>query len=303
MTWLLLAILAYFFLAVVSLFDRYFLVGPTPNPKVYTFNIGLLLLIAALFFLPFGVKFSSFGLILLGLLAGILRILGILFQAKAIFSGEVSRVTPLIWGILPIFSFFLFFFFQPASESFDLSHAAAFIAILVGSVLISVERPGGKVVNYKNFLLGVVSALFFALSFFLTKNLFLRVDFVNGFFLILLGGGLAALAFLFFSSVRREIFGQKINSKISAVFILGQAAGGLGVLLQFYAVWLAKPIQVPIINALEGVKYGFLLVFILILSGLNPNLLREKTGGPILAQKVAAILAIGVGLAALSFLR
>lgn len=132
------------------------------------------------------------------------------------------------------------------------------------------------------------------------KNLYLKVDFLNGLFLSLIGMGLGVITFLIFPKIRKDIFSQKFNQKISTLLVGGQIVGGVGVLFQQYAIFLAEPIQVPLINALEGVRYAFLLFFVFILSFLKPQLLKEEIKGKILIQKIVAILLIGVGLIILS---
>jgi len=301
MNWLIIAILSYFFLAVVSLFDRYFLVGPVPNPKIYTFYIGILWFFISVFFIPFGISLPKTDIIFLGLLTGLIRILAILFLTKSIIESEVSRAIPAIGGLLPIFTFLLFFLSLPKSEIFDLSQIVALISLLIGSVLISLRKSKDKFLNFRTLKYPVVTAFLFALAFFLTKNLYLETSFLNGFFLVLLGGGLGTISFLIFPQNRKEIFSQRPTQKISGLFLLGQAAGGVGVFAQFYAIFLAKPSQVPIINALDGVRYVFLLFFVFILSTWKPELLKEEMKGATLFQKLVAILFIGMGLAILAF--
>jgi drug/metabolite transporter (DMT)-like permease len=296
MTWLILTILAYFFLAIVVLFDRYFLVGKIPNPKVYTFNVGILWFLLCLLLIPFGITIPGISLMILGLGAGLVRILAILFLTESIIRGEVSRAVPTIGGLLPVFSFFLFFLYFPRSEILNLSQLLAFVLLVLGSVMISLKKFSLKIFTFENLKYPITSAFLFALNFFLMKILFLKIDFLTGFFLTLVGGGLGAIFFLIFSQTRESIFAQKVAPKISGFFILGQILGGLGVFSQFYAVSLVKPGQVPLINALEGIRYVFLLFFVFILSFWKPELLKEEMKGTILLQKIAAVLLISLGL-------
>lgn len=299
MLWLAITILAYFFLAVVSLFDRYFLVGPIPNPKIYTFYVGILWFFLSLLFLPF-IALPENNLLILGLAAGLIRIIAVFFLAKSIVESEISRVVPAIGGLLPIFSFFLFFFFLPQKELLNFAQALAFVLLLSGSVLISLKKLSIDFFSLKNLKYPILAAFLFALNFFLMKNLFLNVSFSSGLFLILFGGGLGAIVFLVSPKDRETILSQKFVQRVSILFILGQAFGGLGVILQQYAIFLAEPYQVPLINALEGIRYVFLLVFVFLLAALSPRLLREEVGDKTLFQKVIAILLIGGGLALLT---
>lgn len=301
MLWLLITISAYFFLAIVSLFDRYFLAGSIPNPKVYTFYVGIMWFLICLILLPFGIDLPKSDFIILGIATGIIRILAVLFLAKSIVKSEISRVVPAIGGFVPIFSFLLFFFYFPKEEILNLAQVGAFILLLAGSVLISFKRLNKEFLSIKILKYPITSAFLFAFAFFLTKILFLKTDFLSGFFLILVGGGVGALSFLISSPIRKLIFSQRPNQKISVLFLLGQICAGLGSGLQYFAIFLARPFQVPLVNALEGIRHVFLLSFIFILAIWRPNLLKEEMRGLILVQKIFAILLIGAGLILLAF--
>jgi len=300
MSWLLITIFAYFFLAIVSLFDRYFLVGAIPEPMIYTFYIGTIGLPICLFLLPFGITLPVKSVIILGLAAGLIKILGNLFLMKSVIQGEVSRAVPAIGGLMPIFSFLLFFLYFPKNETLDLYQFLAFILLVSGSVLISLKKAAGRFFSLKNLKYPIIASVIFAISFFLIKILFLRVNFLTGFFLVLLGGGLGALGFFILPDFRKNLFIQKINKKISGIFLLAQVIGGLGAVFQQYAFFLARPSQVPLINALEGVIYFFLFIFVFILSFWKPELLKEEMRGTTLFQKIIAIFLIGIGLAILA---
>jgi drug/metabolite transporter (DMT)-like permease len=300
--WLLIAVLSYFLLAIVALFDRYFLVGPISNPKVYTFYVGAIGLLACLFLLPFGINLISQSVIFLGIITGLVRLLAILFLSIATTKSEISRVIPANGALLPIFSFFLFFFFFPQTGTLDLTQVLGFILLIIGSVLISLKKGFSGYFSSKIFFKYLFpTSFFFALTFFLSKNLYLKTSFINGLFLMLVGCALGAIFLLIFSEVRKEVFTKKPGQKISTLFILGQLIGGGGIFLQQYAIFLAKPEQVPFINALEGLRYAFLLFFVFIVSVKNPNILKEEIGGSAVINKIFAVLLIGIGLIILAF--
>ncbi len=303
MNWLMFTILAYFFLALVSLFDRYLLIGPIKSPFVYTFWIGILWFFISLALVPFGVAFGDFKILILGLITGFIRIFAILFLNKAILESEISLVIPTVGGLLPIFSLFLFLIFLPETRILNPLYFLAFFLLILGSVLISLKEFSFKFFDFKKLKYPIFTSFLFALNFFLTKILYLKVNFLTGFFLTLFGGGIGAILFLLFPKIKKEILTKKPTSKVSGIFIFGQAAGGLGVLFQFLALYLAKPSQVPVINALEGVRYVFLLFFVFIFSIFKPEILKEEIKGKIFYQKIFAVLLIGMGLAILSFQR
>jgi len=301
MSWFLVAILAYFFLALVSLFDRYLLVGPIANPKIYTFYVGILWFFVCFFLLPFGINLPEKNFIALGLLGGLIRIFGIIFLTKSIVKSEVSRVVPAIGGFLPIISFSLFFLYFPQGRDIDLYQLIAFLFLVLGSILIAFKKNFEESFNFRCLKYPIIAAFFYAVSFLFAKITYLKTNFVTGLFLSLIGGGLGALCLFIFPDFKKELFSQKITQKISGLFFVGQVAGGLGVLLQHYAIFLAKTDQVPLINALEGIRYIFLLFFVLVLSFWKPELLKEEIKGAAFFQKTVAVLLICVGLGILAF--
>lgn len=300
MSWLLVTILAYFFLALVSLFDRYLLVGSITNPKVYTFYVGILWFFVCFFLIPFGINLPERHFIFLGVIAGLIRVFGIIFLAKSIVESEVSRVVPAIGGFLPIISFALFMLYFPQERIIDFYQFIAFFFLVFGSVLISFKKTSGEFLNFKYLKYPIIAALLYALSFLFIKILYLKVDFVTGLFLSLIGGGLGALSLFVFPDFKKELFSQKITQKISGLFLAGQIVGGLGVLFQQYAIFLAKTNQVPLINALEGTRYIFLLFFVFVLSSWKPELLKEEMKESTLIQKITAVLLVCIGLAILA---
>ncbi len=300
MLWLIITISAYFFLAIVSLFDRYFLIGSIPHPRVYTFYVGILWGLLGFILIPFGLTLPVLSIIILGLATGMVRTLAILFLTESIVRSEISRVVPAIGGFIPIFSFLLFLFVSPSQEILSPFQITAFIFMVSGSVLISLEKISLKSLSLKNLKYPFFASLLFALSYFLGKIIFLKTTFLTGSFLILFGGGLGAASFLILPGIRRLVFSRGPTFRISGLFLLGQIFGGLGAILLYYAIFLAKPGQVPLINALEGTRYVFLLSFVFLLAKKFPQILKEEMGGKILFQKIVAILLIGGGLSLLA---
>jgi len=297
MSWLIFSIIAYFLLAVVSLFDRFFLVGSIPNPKSYAFNIGVLGFFASLLFLPFRFYLDP-TVIFFGLLAGVIRILAVYFLAKSIAEDEVSRAVPTIGGFSAVFSFFLFLLFIPIPQSGQviLYQLLAFILLLAGSILISLKDFSLKSFSYKVLKYPLVSAFLYALNFLLIKKLFIWSSFPTTVFLVLLGGGLGAFSFLIYPKNREELLNQQFSQETPIIFFLAQALGGIALSLQYYSIFLAQPHQVPIIQALEGTRFLFLLFMVRALYQYEPELLKEEVDEKSLKQKVIAIVLIGFGL-------
>ena len=295
MAWFLIIILAYFFLAIASLVDRYLLAGPLSNPGAYTFFVGLLGGLS-LIFTPFGFYVPDLSQIALSLLAGAVWILALFLFYLAISKSEVSRVAPAIGGFLPLFTFFISFVFFPKEMEISPFYGLVFLFLILGSVLITSEKK--EKVAFKGLCLPALAAFVFALGFFLSKLVYLEQSFISGFIWMRVGGLLAVLFFLFFPQIRQAVFKQKpdFKKRISIPFILGQACGSFGAILQNYSISLAEINQIPIINALEGTRYVFLLLFILILSRKLPYFLKKEISKQTFLQKALAILFISAGL-------
>lgn len=293
MSWLIAIISAYFLFAVVSLGDKYILKGP-PNPKIYAFYVGVLGILILLL-IPF-VGFSIPGIvgILFCLLAGAMYIFAILGAYEGLEKFEASRIIPAIGGFMPLFIFGLIYLFSGGEEVLGFKEIIAFILLILGSIFIT-WNPSKKV-SFKSLQISAVTAFLFALSFVLTKYVYLMLPFWTGFIWIRISAFLIALFFIFFKEVRKEIFSKKssFSKKTSALFLFNQGLGAGAFILQNWAIALAGLAYLSIISAFQGVQYVFLFILTMLI-------LKEGISKKIVLQKIIAILIIGTGLAILAF--
>lgn len=302
MTWLFTALSAYLILAIVLLVDKYLLTQRIPSPKVYAFLVGLLGG-SALVLIPF-VDFSvpEKSQIFLSLFAGAIYIFALFWFYKGLQVFEASRVVPAITGILPFFTFGITFILSRGEAILGPKELIAFLFLILGSVLITYERK--KDISLRCLGISILVAFFLALSFVLTKYVYLAQTFWSGFIWIRLGGVLMALAFLPFLQNIKEMISQirkKMPRTTVFLFVPNQALGASAVILQNWAIALAPLAYIAVINALQGVQYVFLLIFAVIISLRFPKLLKEEISKEILFQKVASILLIIGGLVILAF--
>ncbi|KPJ73403.1 hypothetical protein AMJ48_01455 [Parcubacteria bacterium DG_74_1] len=298
MSWLLVAIFAYFCSAIVALFDRYLLTGPIPLPKVYAFYVGILGILI-LFLIPF-VNFliPELWQIFLSFLAGALFIFSLLWFLKALQKFEASRVVPAIGGLTPLFVFGLTTLI--GEEVFTFKTGSAFILLVFGSFFISFE--GEKKITLESLQISAIAAFLFSLAFFSVKFVYFYLPFWSGFIWTRIGGFILALFFLFSKDVKEEIFKKKktFKKKTAGIFLLGQSFGAGSVILQNWAIALAPLGVLAFINALEGTKYIFILILAILISWKFPQILKEEFSKKVLIQKIIAISLIGVGLALLT---
>ncbi len=299
MLWLIIIIVAYFLFAIVALGDKYLLAG-APNPKSYSFYVGILGGLV-LILIPFvGFSVPAFYQILFCFLAGAMFIFAILGMYEGLEKFEASRIIPAVGGILPLFTFFLVYFFSGRKEILGAWELLAFLLLLLGSVLVTIEL--GKRISFASLKISAVTAFLFALFFVLTKYVYMMLPFWNGFIWIRIGAFLVALFFIFFKEVRREIFARKFtfNKKTGIFFVLNQGIGTGAFILQNWAIALTGLVYLSVINALQGVQYVFLFIFTIFLSLKFPKILKEEISKKVIFQKILAIILIGAGLVILA---
>lgn len=305
MFWLLVTLLSYLILAIVFLIDKYLLMGPIPNPKVYAFYSGILGVLILLI-IPFvGFYIPQPSQIILSFLAGIFFIYGLFWFYKALQLFEPSRIVPLVGGILPLFTAGLVYATSRGKEILSQFDFLAFVLLILGSFLITYEKS--KKISFKSFQISIITALLFAFYFVLAKYIYIAQPFWSGYIWIRIGAFLTALCFLLFSTdVKEEILKKKkIIPRSSGLFLFNQGLGAGANILQNWAVALAPLVYVVMINALQGTQYVFLLIFIVFLSLTRPLWakragLKEEISREVIFQKVIAILLIGGGLAILA---
>ena len=84
--------------------------------------------------------------------------------------------------------------------------------------------------------------------------------------------------------------------KKKLIIVGNQVLGGSGAVLQNFAINLAPLAFLPLINALEGFKYLFLLILAAIFSFKFPSVLKEKFNKEVAIQKSVAVVLLISGL-------
>lgn len=297
MPWILIAIFAYFLLAIVALVDKYLVSGPIPGAKVYAFYVGALGIISILlipfigFFVP-----DSFCQSGLALLAGSVHIFALFAFFSCLKKFEVSRVVPAVGAISPIFVVFLGYFLSGISPNLGAERTLALFLLISGGFLINLKREGRATMESVG--ASFLTALLFALFFILTKLVYFLFPFWSGFVWMRIGGFIAALLFLFSREVKEEVFKNRVsfNPKTLWIFLGNQGMGGFAFVLQNFAVSLAPLGLLSFVNALEGTKYVFVLILSLFASLKFPEALKEDFSRSVIFQKTLSVILIIAGL-------
>ena len=300
--WIIVAIAAYFLLAFVAVIDKYLLAGPLPNPKLYAFVIGIFGGLAFLL-IPFGFfVIPPWPIIVFAMMAGVIQI----FSLVALFSGlkniEASRIVPAIGGLLPVFT--LLFTISLGRAQLHGIDILAFVLLVGGSVVITLEK--GKLLSFAGFLYAFVASLLFSIFVVLSKFVYEGVEsFLSAFLLIIAGTFGGALLLLVSGELRgalwsmmqrRGVEKQMLSVRVLSLFAGNQILATVGFVLQNWAVALVPFAYIAFVNALEGVKYVFVLLLASAIALKFPHVLKEEIGKAAIIQKFFAIAFIGIGL-------
>ncbi|MBN2854441.1 DMT family transporter, partial [Patescibacteria group bacterium] len=305
MSWIFVALLAYFLLAVANLADKFLVDNVLKSAKAYAFvvcTLGLAVFAAA----PWLLEWPGLNLFIFNLINGVLFAIALWLLFEALKRGEASRVLVLIGGSTPIFSLILSALIL--KEQFLPSQLLGIFIILAGVFLIAfLPRERNllkrlmfwlKIKNKKNSLalkFALSSAFFYSLYFISTKIAYNYQSFASSFIWTRLGAFLFALLFLIKLYDREEVKKMfqgskkdKAQTSRGRLFVfLNQIIGSSGFILQNYAIFLGS---VVLVNALQGVQYAFILVFSAGLSLLAPKILKEKFSKRIIIQKSGAVI-------------
>src|SRR3989338_11518184 len=197
MSWLSIALFAYFLNAIAMVIDKTLLKKEIKNPFVYTFYIaglGAALIILAIpiaLIFKLSLVWPGASQFWISMLAGAAFSIGLFLMFIALKREDASRLLPVIGGLTPIFVLILAYFF--INESLVSRQILAFILIIIGTFLISLEFKKHNIQFRKILWLALPAALFFGLSYVLTKDVYNHQPFISGFIWTRLGALIVVL--------------------------------------------------------------------------------------------------------------
>ena len=299
MNWVVIALSAHFLYALAYLLDKFILSTTIRSPLSYTFYVGVLslpvVLLAPFPFAHFEILTGS--ALLFALLGGITFSIALLCFYRTLQIGEASRSVPLIGALVPIAT--LLFSHVFGVSGIEGHYASAFVLLVLGSFFIVAGYKNSDFWRNKNIIILVSAAVFFGLSYTLTKVVFNETNFVSGFIWVRIGSFIVALLLVSRASWRKEIFTTTgtVKPATAGWFFSSKIIGGIATVLQNYAVFLGS---VVLVNSMQATQYLFLLLFVSLLSWKFPALFHETIGRSAIFHKIVAIILIGAGLAVLA---
>ncbi len=297
MFWLYLAIIGYTLLGIVAILDKFIVTNERLAPLVYAFYSSVVALLLILL-LPFHVVtfLSSIKEWLIAVFAGLASLLSLYTMYKSFSETEVSHSGPLLGAVIPFFTVIFSFYFL--GDHITTHQLEAIIILIAGSLLIT----NGKNYQYPNWYRGmgwgVLSGICFALFFVSAKYIYGLVGFFSGFVLVWGAMGLWSLALLLLPSLRQALRKPKEKAAQRAPwFVIGidKLCSLAGVVLIQYAISAGS---VSVVNALTGLEYALLVIFVALLSRWHPERFKEEYSvGELISEGIAVVLiAFGIGL-------
>lgn len=299
MSWVGIVIIAHTLNALSFLVSKFLLEHVKIKPIGYAAIVGFVSLLATAL-IPFGYESLSVGDAVIALVSGAAFTWALLYFFRALDSDEVSTIVPVIGGSIPVITFVLAWVLL--GERLPQRGIEGFVLLVLGTILMLwVPQQAKKVKRKKELFIALFAAFLFAASFVGTKHIFDQTTFVNGFLWTRWGAGAAGLLFLLNSNFRKEIVSafKLLWSKTGVVFAGSQLFGGVAFVMITYAITLASP---TLINALQGVQYGILLVLALLAWVVRPSLLKEQFTKKEIVLKVLGVIVISIGVMLLATL-
>lgn len=289
----LLIIAQYFVAAVVDVFDKFLISKRKIEPIAYTFFtvlLGLLYLAAW----PWTYAPLPFPVILVNLFSGLIFALALYVFFKAISQGEVSRVIPFVFGLVPAFD--MLFVWLTGRNALSLPEFSALCLLVPGALLISYRKEN---FSAKHVGIKVLAAFLFSLDYAVWQYGNTTGNMLNHLMWDRLAAAGAVILLLAFPPFRAKIFkpvpsgGRK---QTTWLFLLKQAIGGLNFI--FFS-WLLVAGKIPLVNSLQGFRYLFLFLAALFLSKKYRHILDEDINRHTVKLKLAALALIFLGTAVL----
>ncbi|EKD58746.1 MAG: hypothetical protein ACD_56C00059G0004 [uncultured bacterium] len=308
MSWIIIAIIAYFLGAVTVILDKYLLSSEKiSSPPVYAFYVGLLGL-GVLVFWPLGLVFQNFVLeipsyyqLWISFQSGLFFLAAITTLYFAIKKSEASKVTPVAFSVVPIVIFAAAMLW--GIETYALEKIIGICLLIFGGLFISFDLPLklNKKKFFAGFYLSLLAGIFMGYSTFLLKLVYAEQNFYNGYVWTRVGAFIGTLCLLMVPYWRKKILTSLMHSKkkkkenisTGILFVFNKIIGGTSSALVNVAIGIGS---VTLVSSLISLQYAFVLL-IAVIAGKNlPHIFEERLLFWDWAQKVAAIGIIAGGM-------
>lgn len=293
--WIVSAFLAYLFLAVAAVTDKFVLTKTKITPERFAFLVSALGGVGCIFLIPFAGHFywPAEQMFFIAL-AGFALYSGTFNMFKVVSKYEISRVNPIIIGLIPLFIALIAFSLQ--IEKFLPHQVVGGALVMIAGFLMS--QVGSKRLHMEKKDLAILALAAFSYATYqsTSKYLYDQIPFFTAFIWTNWFSLVAAIITLPLAHNIKEWF-KKDNQPQSKQNILpilfGQTSGALAVLFLQHAV---KGGNVFVVNALQGTQNFLVLLLTISLTAFFPQIMREDISKKSLIKKFSFSIILFIGL-------
>ncbi len=293
MQWFIIALVGYTALAVVFILDKLILTKSVSKPVVYTFY-STIYMFAVLLAYPFGVELLQGIDWLWATISGLTFGFGLWTMFIAVKNGEASHINPFLGAVITIATFIFSSIFL--GESLTTLQIVGINILVLASFLLSFEKSKKYNGIHIGFLWAVLSGLLFAVSHVIAKYIYGIYPFLTGLVWTRATIGFVGILCLFYPAVQKTFKKKKKQSKTFAkrhafgLVVVDKILAVIGVIAIQYAIAIGS---VTMVNAMSGLQYGLMFVFIYLLTKFLPKVFKEYfTKKELLVQTIALVLVI-----------
>lgn len=304
MAWILLATFGQFLNALVAFLDKYIVSDEAalPRPFVYAFYSCILtggwVVIYFLGFIPglrdvgfphfASIEAPSIQVVAMSFLAAYTFFMALVSMYSALRNAEAVNVMPVIGAVSAISSFAMVYLFLDVA--FSPNFMWGVVVLSLGTLLVAQTIP-----QFEDVIHVFHSGLFFGLHFITMKGLFLETNFDDGFFWSRICFVLFALSLLLVPTYYKKIREQTgtTSKKTGVIVILTKILAGVAAFLLLKATDLG---DVAVVQALDGVKFVFILLITIVFASLLPDSVAVHEPKPRnVVRQVLYVMVIAVG--------
>lgn len=306
MSWIFLVVGAQFINAIVAFGDKYLVTDEKaiPKPFVYAFYsclftsfwilmyfVGLIPGLSEFGFPSFAsIHFPTIQVIGMSFFAAYTFFMALVSLYDALKHSNTSDVMPVVGSVSAIGTFFASWLFLNTTLSNSFFWGVLFLA--TGSFLVTKIKFTKQLV-----LLTVHSGIFFALHFIAMKGLFMETNFDDGFFWSRIAFILFAFSLLLIPAYNELILAQsaRTTKKTGAIIVANKILAGIaGFMILKATDWG----DVAVVQALDGLKFVFILLIGYFASRFLPDSFGENEQSKLmLLKKALAVSIIVIGFA------
>lgn len=294
MNWVFFSLLSRALYAADNIVDKILIEKYIKNSIVLTLLYGIFPLLLSIGIVAVsGFRSIGFLPVVMAIFAGIIQVPAIFAFYQAISKEEISRVIPL-FQFTPPFALLLSYLFL--KEVLTATYYIAFVLILIGGFLISLQKMKGVLRIRKAFWWMILSSLLYAVQVVILRSLYANYPFWN--ITTYLGFGEfipTPIILLFIINFRKRFIRSLSNLK--------PAGWGLVILAMLLVTgaslsvfWALTSGPASLVSALRGFQSLFVLIYAILFSIWLPKILKEELSRRILGIKAIAIFLMIIGL-------